>query len=326
LHFPAASLRRTVYATIAALVMGGLVYKVKHDEHLLSAQAAPVTSANGVKVAQSVAAEAPAEKPEGPVVPPRPKITEYTVASGDTLEAIANRFGLKVQTLVWANGFESEDEILSIGQKLIVPGMDALVYKIEEGDNFWTVAEAFGSTYDEVVKANADLDPQAIPVGAYVLVPGGSPENVRHNMVASRDSGVRRPSPAATGKLAEWPAYGMITDGFGWRIHPVYGSRHYHDGIDINASIGTPVAAAADGEVIMAQYYGGYGYAVKIDHGDGVVTLYSHLSEFAVQVGQHVKAGQLIAYSGNSGTSTGPHLHFSVYVDGTPVNPLNWLP
>ncbi|HLO04403.1 MAG TPA: peptidoglycan DD-metalloendopeptidase family protein [Symbiobacteriaceae bacterium] len=327
MNFPAAMLRRALYTTIALLVMGGLAYNVKQ----LPSEAAASPDVTRINKAQPVAAMVTkaevllAPVTEGPAIPARPKITEYTVAEGDNLEAIAGRFGLKVDTLVLSNGMESNDDTLSVGQKLVVPAVDALVYKIAEGDNFWTVADQFGTTEEEIVKANPDIDPQAIQVGAMVVVPGGDFDHVRP-LLASRAAGSRRASPAQTHKLVEYPVGGIVTDYFGWRIHPVYGTRHYHDGTDFNAEIGTPVAAAADGTVIMAEYYGGYGRAVKVDHGGGVVTMYAHLSSYAVDVGQKVSAGQVIAYSGNTGTSTGPHLHFTVIVDGTPVDPLDWLP
>lgn len=306
--------------------MGGLAYNVKQLPS--GAAASPnVSLQNKVQtVAATVADSEVALLPvaEGPELPARPKIMEYTVAEGDSLEAIASRFGLKVDTLVLSNGMESSEDTLSIGQTLVIPAVDALVYKIAEGDNFWTVADQFGTTEEEIVKANPDIDPQAIPVGAMVIVPGGDYDYVRP-LVASR-AGARRASPAQTHKLVKWPVGGIVTDEFGWRIHPVYGTRHFHDGTDFNAEVGTPVVAAADGTVIMAQYYGGYGRAVKIDHGGGVVTMYAHLSSYAVEVGQAVSAGQVIAYSGNTGTSTGPHLHFTVIVDDEPVDPIDWLP
>jgi murein DD-endopeptidase MepM/ murein hydrolase activator NlpD len=338
LHFPAAALRRTMYATIAALVMGGLVYNVKqYPSGAVSAspgftylnKAQPVVAAQ-LATAEVAAAEVAAaqvglsDKVEGPQLPARPKVSEYITVEGDNLTSLAHRFNLKVETLVMSNGFENADDTLSIGQKLLIPGVDALVYKIEEGDNFWTVADAFGTTEEEIVKANPEVDPQAVQVGALVLVPGGKAERARP-MVASRGAS-RRSSPAQTRKLVTRPVGGIVTDVFGWRIHPVYGTRSFHDGTDFNAPIGTPVAAAADGTVIMVQTYGGYGKAIKIDHGGGVVTLYGHLSSYDVEDGQKVAAGQVIARSGNTGTSTGPHLHFSVIVDGTPVDPLTWLP
>jgi murein DD-endopeptidase MepM/ murein hydrolase activator NlpD len=127
------------------------------------------------------------------------------------------------------------------------------------------------------------------------------------------------------GALA-WPVVGRVSSEFGYRISPTTGRRQLHAGLDIPASTGTPIHAAADGEVISAGWNsGGYGYMVMIDHGSGIVTLYAHNSGVAVSIGQSVSRGQTIAYAGSTGDSTGPHCHFEVRVNGTPQNPRNWL-
>lgn len=126
--------------------------------------------------------------------------------------------------------------------------------------------------------------------------------------------------------ILQWPVYGRISSPFGWRVHPIFGTKKFHTGIDIAASYGTPIKAAASGRVILAQTYGGYGNATAIDHGGGLVTLYGHQSRIIVKVGQKVDAGQVIGYVGCTGYCTGPHLHFEVREDGTPVDPLKYLP
>ncbi|MCI5836862.1 MAG: peptidoglycan DD-metalloendopeptidase family protein [Veillonellaceae bacterium] len=122
-----------------------------------------------------------------------------------------------------------------------------------------------------------------------------------------------------------WPVQGPITSPFGYRIHPIFGTQIYHSGIDIGVDSGTPVAAADSGVVVDADWLGGYGYAVIIDHGNGLSTLYAHNSELIVSPGQSVQKGQTIAYSGSTGYSTGPHVHFEVRVNGSPVEPLDYL-
>jgi len=125
---------------------------------------------------------------------------------------------------------------------------------------------------------------------------------------------------------SSWPvASRKITSWFGNRYHPVYRQYRYHSGIDIQAGYGSKVTSAADGVVSFAGYQGGYGYTVIIDHGYGYQTLYAHNSKILVRKGQRVEKGQLICYSGNSGTSTGPHLHFEVRVGGKVVNPMLYL-
>ncbi len=122
-----------------------------------------------------------------------------------------------------------------------------------------------------------------------------------------------------------YPVYGKITSHMGWRKNPFGGGYEFHAGIDIYAPHGTPVVATADGVVKLAGYYGDYGKAVVISHQSGYSTLYAHLSEIKVKVGERVKAGQVIGSVGSTGRSTGPHLHYEVLYDGKIKNPINYL-
>ncbi len=123
-----------------------------------------------------------------------------------------------------------------------------------------------------------------------------------------------------------WPVRGPLTSPFGWRVNPIWHTREFHPGIDIAVGTGTPVHAAAAGVVSYAGWLTGYGNVVIIYHGSNVSTLYAHLEKYIVRKGQAVRKGQVIAYSDNTGWSTGPHLHFGVYVGDKPVNPLKYLP
>lgn len=123
-----------------------------------------------------------------------------------------------------------------------------------------------------------------------------------------------------------WPASGPITSPFGWRTHPIFGTQRYHSGIDIGADYGDAVAAADNGVVVSSGWMGGYGNAVIIDHGGGISTLYAHNSELLVEEGARVRKGQIISRVGSTGYSTGPHLHFEVRENGSPVNPVSYLP
>ena len=127
-----------------------------------------------------------------------------------------------------------------------------------------------------------------------------------------------------TGQLG-WPVSGEITSPYGYRVHPIWGTTIYHSGIDIGVDEGTPVHAADGGVVVWSGWMGGYGYAVVIDHGNGLSTLYGHNSELAVDEGQSVAKGQVISYAGSTGNSTGPHVHFEVRANGDPVDPMGYL-
>ncbi len=126
------------------------------------------------------------------------------------------------------------------------------------------------------------------------------------------------------GKL-QWPVIGPVTSGYGMRVHPIFHTYTFHSGIDISVPVGTPVRAPADGVAMYVGWIAGFGKVLILDHGGGLSTVYAHLSSVVVKVGQRVKTGQIIAYTGTSGLSTGPHLHFEVRVNGKPVNPLRWL-
>ncbi|RUT73267.1 M23 family metallopeptidase [Ancylomarina longa] len=118
--------------------------------------------------------------------------------------------------------------------------------------------------------------------------------------------------------------YGRISAGFGWRIHPIYKTRKFHDGMDFTCTIGTPIYAAGDGVVRFAHKQRGYGKKIEIDHGYGYKTVYAHLSVYNVKKGQRVKRGEVIGFSGNTGKSTGPHLHYEVRKNNKPVDPVNY--
>lgn len=122
-----------------------------------------------------------------------------------------------------------------------------------------------------------------------------------------------------------WPVSGPITSEFGWRTHPIFGNARFHSGLDIGADYGVPIHAAASGVVIESGWIGGYGNTIMIDHGSGIVTLYGHNESLAVGVGQQVNQGDVIAYCGSTGNSTGPHCHFEVRLGGEPVSPWDYL-
>jgi len=122
-----------------------------------------------------------------------------------------------------------------------------------------------------------------------------------------------------------WPVQGQVTGSFGERIDPFNGEGAFHSGVDISSPVGTPIVAPADGNVVFSDSMGGYGRMIILDHGNGISTRYGHLSGFAVMAGQAVHRGDVIGFVGDSGRSTGPHLHYEVRINDTPVNPYKYL-
>ena len=129
----------------------------------------------------------------------------------------------------------------------------------------------------------------------------------------------------ASAAPALWPVMGRVTSSFGERIDPFNGEGAFHRGVDISCDYGEPVIAPADGEVAFADFMNGYGRAIILEHGHGLSTLYGHLSSFAVVAGQQIHRGDIIGYIGDSGRSTGPHLHYEVRINDVPVNPYKYL-
>ncbi len=142
--------------------------------------------------------------------------------------------------------------------------------------------------------------------------------NKIHNKLA-KDERLRRHTPSI------YPTSGILTSPFGFRRDPFTGKIKHHDGIDISAPVGTPIVAPADGIVKSVRWARGYGLMIEIDHGYGVTTRYGHCSKVVVRQGQFVRRGQLIGYVGNTGRSTGPHLHYEVRVMGRPINPIKYI-
>jgi murein DD-endopeptidase MepM/ murein hydrolase activator NlpD len=172
----------------------------------------------------------------------------------------------------------------------------------------------------EAAQNQLDKDSQALGSLIQQKIAEARAREEAQNKANSRNSIILR----GTGIMA-FPSDASTSSPFGWRMHPVLGYRRFHAGLDFGASYGTTIRAADSGTVIMAGWYGGYGNAVIIDHGKGITTLYGHTSQLFVFEGQTVQRGQAIAAVGSTGLSTGPHLHFEVRKDGTPVDPMNFL-
>ena len=258
-------------------------------------------------------------------------IVEYTVARGDALFSIAKEFNIKPETLLWANYDTLQDspDSLRVGQKLNIPPTDGVYYKWQQGDTLDSIAKKFETSVDDILNwpgNNIDLVSPDIKPDTYVMIPGGTRAFVQWIVptVARGNSGTAAVNGAACGA-------GPVGSGaFIWPSgnHFLSGNDYWsgHLGIDIAAGLGVPVWAADAGVVTMAQVYGGYGNMVMIDHGNGYITVYGHLSQINVVPCQGVAAGQLIGLAGSTGNSTGPHLHFEVRLNGGFVNPYYVLP
>lgn len=228
----------------------------------------------------------------------------YEIKEGDTLNTIANKFRVPVKFILSENQLKMTD-VLRPGQKLQIPNKPGIFYTIRKGDRLVTIAEKYQVSVEDIIKDNDNLENYDIlNVGKKIFLA---------NAVI--------PEPPPIWKI---PAYGPITSFFGNRRHPFFGYQQFHAGIDIGVHYQN-VYAARDGVVFFSGFMGGYGLAVIIKHDSKFKTLYAHLSRINVKEGQMVKMGSPIGVSGNTGFSTGPHLHFEIIYNGTPVNPFIYV-
>lgn len=250
---------------------------------------------------------------EEPAPQEEPSIITHTVVEGETLNGIASLLGVSVAQIM------ADNRLLS---PAIVPGetlrvaRDGILHLIKEGQTLTDISKTYGVPIDRITEANGIADPERIIAGEEIIIPGATP--------ALWETVVR----LSHGRKARfiWPLEGEVVSEFGWRIHPVLGTRHHHNGIDIDVPTGTLVHAAASGKVFFVGEQEGYGMTVILRHADDYYTIYGHLSKTLVYVGQYVEAGQEIAESGNTGISSGPHLHFEVRNREFPVDPRRYLP
>lgn len=253
----------------------------------------------------------------------RTKIIDYQVLGGDTIGTIAEKFSISVNTILWANSLTATSTIRP-GDKLVILPTSGVLHKVKSGDTVDKIAKYYSADAEKILESNALPDTSDIKIGEYIMVPDGkvpapTPAPAPRTNVASRNT-VNIPSrttPVPTSGKMLWPnGCSRISQYFGWR----------HTGVDIACPAGTPILAADDGVVTRVQYIEtGYGHNVMIDHGDGVVTLYGHMSKIFVKKDETVKRGQQIGLEGSTGRSTGPHLHFEVRINGKIYNPLNYI-
>lgn len=208
-----------------------------------------------------------------------------------------------------------------------VPALDTpqekaqgIYHVVRRGETLWRICKAYGADLQQVAEINNIKDPAQIREGQKIFIPGAS-GTARVEVPKASPGGVSEPEPKIqffAGKLA-WPVKGQVSSAFGVR------NGIKHSGIDIKAPLGTPVLAAAEGEVIYKGQLRGYGNILILRHSEELATVYAHLKEIHASEHQHIRQGQAIGTVGNSGQSEGAHLHFEVRVRNVARNPLFYL-
>jgi len=256
----------------------------------------------------------------------RANILKYAVKSGDTVTSIASKFNVSTITIIAANNLV--DDIIHPNQVLDVLPIDGIVHTIKSGDTISKIAgkyKSYGVNNKLIVRQNNIDIAKPLTLGGKLIIPGVVPAiNTINRDVAYTDSqsvtyvpASKAPLKTGLGQLLK-PTQGRLTQGF----------HAGHHAIDLANSVGTPIYAAESGKVIRAKgsgWNGGYGNNIKIQHPSGLTTLYAHLNVLNVKVGDTVVRGQQIAQMGNTGRSTGPHVHFEVIQGKNKLNPLQFI-
>jgi len=302
------------------------------------------------------------EKPTPPSPPKRAEEITYKIKKKDTIPAIAKRYGVKQDTIL-INNKDALNNKLKIGDTITFPSIDGLYYKLEKNDTLAKVAKKYGISVVDIVDYN-NINPKKLKAGTTIFLKGVTLQkykDVEGRLIAAQQAkedkkknknkekekpekppkgtkgSVPPPPPppednddggrsaAYSGAGFAYPVrYAGVSSPFGNRYHPVLRRYILHTGVDLVAKY-VPLRAAKSGVVTFAGNMSGYGKIIIIRHDNGYETRYAHLSVISTNVGEHVNQGDLIGKTGNSGRTTGAHLHFEIRQNGVPKNPMKYL-
>jgi len=235
-------------------------------------------------------------------------LKEHRVKAGETLATIAKQYEVTTATLMGLNP-QNRNQIVKVGQILKIPPMNGLAYEVKNEETYKAIADKYRVRPDVIFEYNGCQNRPKT-----VFIPGAvwRPDPIIAKIIPFNFPNIKETIILQTGGYP-LPYRVPVTSGYGWRNNPVTGQYSFHSGIDLGASMGTPVLAAKTGKVEFAGWEGGYGNFIEIIH-NSIGTRYAHLSQIYVIPGQRVVRGQQIGRVGSTGRSTGPHLHFEVIV------------
>ena len=230
---------------------------------------------------------------------------QHLVQKGETLSEIAQKYKVPLNSIIQANSIKSAHRIRT-GRTLRIPGetlgFENIWYKVQPGDTLFSIGRRHNIEWRDLQRINGISSPRSLQIGRMIRVSDSRP-------------GFAKPLRIPL----------VVTSKYGYRPHPVTGRYQHHAGIDFRAATGTRVYASKSGRVIFAKWKGGYGKLVGIEHAGNFTTWYGHLSRISVKVGQTVSQGKVIGLSGNTGISTGPHLHFEIRYKGRSEKPTKYI-
>ena len=229
---------------------------------------------------------------------------QHLVKKGDTLWGISRKYKVPLKSIIQANSIRPTER-LQIGKRLLIPGapVEGIWYQVQAGDTLSSIARRHNVEWRDLQRINGISSPRNLQIGTRIRI--------------------RQDGSLGFGKPLRVPL--VVTSKYGYRPHPITRRYRFHEGIDFRAATGTRVYASKAGRVIYAKWKGGYGKLVGIEHADDFTTWYGHLSHIRVKRGQTVEKGRVIGLTGNTGMSTGPHLHFEIRYKGRSEKPTKHL-
>ena len=233
----------------------------------------------------------------------------YTVGTGDTVSSIAASRSISIDSIISLNRIKNVRQLRK-GDVIRIPNMDGVAYTVRSGDNLSRLAQTWGIPVEAILDAN-DLESETILPGSVLFLPGARMNGAE----------LRR----ALGDLFAYPVQGRLSSRYGWRNDPISGVRRFHAAIDLAANTGTPVKAAMAGKVVAVGYNAIYGKYIILSHEGSYQSWYAHLDAYRTSVGKKVALGERIGDVGNTGYSTGSHLHFALFRNGRAIDPLPLL-
>lgn len=242
------------------------------------------------------------------------RFLKHTVDDGESIADVATILGVTVSNLRASNRLFGGEQLQP--KRILYASTEGIIHIIQQGQTLTDISRTYAVPVDTLANANGLTDRSTIFAGDRLLIPGATTSFWNNVVVLSK--GI--PSQFI------WPLEGEVVSHYGPRIHPVLGTAENHDGIDIDVPEGTTVRAAAGGKVFFYGEEPGYGNLLIISHSGGFYSLYGHLADSFVFVGQYVEMGQAVAQSGNTGISSGPHLHFELRNREYPIDPERYLP
>lgn len=307
----------------SALAMAGVatagVYRVFHVEESPQSAIQQVMYQNAET---KVAAFRQEIKDGEHFVVPHDKPIQYEAKSGDTIEKISRRYHVSPNTIVKNNANDKIEDILAPGTRLTILPVDGIAHPVEKSETLAELSKRYDVGVQAIIEVNQLDNPHMISERQKIIIPNATelkkrpkPVSVLQDIQGARPGSSSHVAISKTGRRLSWPSAGVVTSNYGRRWFRM------HNGMDVAGPVGTTIKAVKEGRVVYSGWMGGYGYAIDIQHPNGLRTRYAHCSALKVSVGQSVARGQVIAAMGSTGHSTGPHLHFEVHQNGRAVDP-----